>query len=1111
MKTNRWCCLVLFWALTVVESSAANANNAVTLLDPQEWKALAAQIPTERRPARFEATAADGLLFALEGELAQPKSMRWERTWNGGGIPPDGFFLLEYQARWLWRKRPATDVIALASRQADGKPATTSLVQVPDLVDDGTWHRLVIRRTWPTVADKLRVMLDSVDSRTWLRIRRMEFVRSVDEFGAALETDKSAVEPTEFSPVGLQQLFNDRFDRLAGRRLARPGDPLLRDGGVWFDRTDIVVGGIPFRVVAAPNTDNLVAPPPEPEQNKETIEQFGVKGLRGALAPISRDSRVTVAVNKPATEIFLLLAAELPSRTRNYFVVEGPTALDNAEQFAVELDYADGTRDFAFPFSLTNSDHVIRRTLSVYAVPANGAQLAQVVLHNRTRGAQVSLAALTVQSGTRRLPALAEEPRRIAAKPAPLDKTVRPYARREGNVLRLGNAHFDLALDADRALAPVSFKHRRAASAETGIATGALLEAKFGGRAVPPENCKLRSIREVPGGFAISYSLTGSNAVLCCTATVTVDASDEAAFQLALTNPGEPLTTVELRFPVMRGLRLGNVADLQCFFPQYRNALGPDRAAYYSCAGASFPMQFFDVFNPRLGCGVWLRTQDRDNGERRFFLAKRDDGVEFCVEYPTQATRLAPGGTVVLPRTTLGFHAGDWHEAACRYRDWLASWYRPVKSQDKPWLRGSWVLLAEIADGVDEPFYKLPAWYDAATKTYRFRAIADEWRRRTGYAPDILHMWAWTYTPGNIQRWGEYAGADYDAVGGLPAFQKAIADVQKNPGIPVSLYINATLCGRDTEPGKRLGENAALTPPNGKPSIPYPNTFRMCHAYEPWIEHMEATYQRLLRETGARILYVDELPTRQDVISKSGRSCFSAAHGHPTPSAVNATDIAFMRRLRETVPASVPLYGEYPAFDAIAQYFDACIHYYFIPRANELFCRVFDAEHGNGGGRVALNLYRFMFPKLLHLDLPLGTHFTSWHELKFTFFNGEAIYASIWNLDESRGREFMAHACDLKKRFNDCFTTDAPEMLVTTEYAEVYANLFPGNRRTLWTLYNARPATVRGPILAIPHKPGAVYRDEWNARELKPRIESGVALLSLEMEPQSIGCVTQTW
>ena len=1111
MKTNRWCCLVLFWALTMAEFSTANANNAVTPLDPQEWKALPTQIPAERRPARFEATAADGLLFALEGELAQPKSMRWERTWNGGEIPPDGFFVLEYQARWLWRKRPATDVIALASRQANGKPSTTSLVTATDLVDDGAWHRLIVRRTWPAAPAKLLVALDSVDSQTWLRVRRLEFVRSAGEFGAALETDKSPVASSDLAPVGLQGLFNDRFDRLASRSLARPNDPMLRDGGAWFERGDIGIGGVPFRVVVQPDTDNLVAPPPEPEQNQEQVEQFGVKGLRGALAPVSRDSRITVAVNKPASEIFLLLAAELPGRVRNYFVGDGPNALDNVEQFAVELDYADGTRDFAFPFSLTDGDYVLQRALSACVVPANGKQLARVVLHNRARGAQVCLAALTVNSGARRFAALAEEPRRIVAKPAPLDNTVRPYTRREGNVLRLGNAHFELALDADRALAPASFKHRRAAGAETSVASGALLEAKLGGRAVPPENCKLDSVREVPGGFAVSYSLSGSNAALRCVATVTVDASAEAAFQLAVTNAGAQPVDAELRFPVVRGLRLGNVADLQCFFPQYRNALEPDRAAYYSYAGAAFPMQFFDVFNPRLGCGVWLRTQDRGNGERRLFLAKRDDGAQFHVEYPAQTTRLAPGGGVVLPRTTLGFHAGDWHEAARCYHDWLASWYRPVKSQDKPWFRGSWVLLAEIADGVDTPFYKLPAWYDAETKTHRFHAIADEWRRRTGYAPDILHMWAWTYTPGNLIRWGEYAGADYDAMGGLPAFQKAIADVQKNPGIPVSLYINATLCGRDTAPGQRFGESTAVILPNGRPYIAYPNTFRMCHACEPWIEYMSATYQRLLRETGARVLYVDELPTRQDIIGKSRGQCFSTAHGHATPNAVNATDVAFMRRLREAVPAAVPLYGEHPAFDAVAQYFDGCIHYYFNRRAGELFSRVFDAEHGNGGGRVALNLYRFMFPKLLHLDLPLGTDYASWHELKFTFFNGEAIYASIWNLDESRGREFMTRACDLKKRFNDCFTSDAPEMLAPTERVEVYANRFPGHRRALWTLYNARPATLRGPVLAIPHKPGAVYRDEWNARELKPRIEGGVALLSLEMEPQSIGCVTQMW
>ena len=275
-KNHPWCHRVLFSALTALLCPAASATNTGSTLAPQEWKALASQISVERRPAKWEATAADGLLFALEGELARPKSMRWERIWSGGRIPPAGYFVLEYQARWLWRKRPVATVITLVSRQADGKTATTPLVQIPDLVDDGTWHRLAVRRPWPATADKVQVMLDSVDSRTWLRVRRLEFVRNANEFGTALETDKASVESAEFARVDLLGLFNDRFDRLTTRMLARPTDPIVRDGGIWFDRPDITVGGIPFRVVRTPITDKLVAPPPEPEQNKETIEQFGV-------------------------------------------------------------------------------------------------------------------------------------------------------------------------------------------------------------------------------------------------------------------------------------------------------------------------------------------------------------------------------------------------------------------------------------------------------------------------------------------------------------------------------------------------------------------------------------------------------------------------------------------------------------------------------------------------------------------------------------------------------------------------------------------------------------------------------------------------------------------
>ena len=72
-------------------------------------------------------------------------------------------------------------------------------------------------------------------------------------------------------------------------------------------------------------------------------------------------------------------------------------------------------------------------------------------------------------------------------------------------------------------------------------------------------------------------------------------------------------------------------------------------------------------------------------------------------------------------------------------------------------------------------------------------------------------------------------------------------------------------------------------------------------------------------------------------------------------------------------------------------------------------------------------------------------------------------------------------------------------------------NLFPGKRRLLWTLYNGRPKTYSGVVLAVPHRDGARYRDAWSGRTLAPSIEDGVADISLTLDPQHPGCVVQDW
>ena len=150
------------------------------------------------------------------------------------------------------------------------------------------------------------------------------------------------------------------------------------------------------------------------------------------------------------------------------------------------------------------------------------------------------------------------------------------------------------------------------------------------------------SIEELPLGFEVSYLSTDASLPLRCTVTARADDSPEARFALV-----RAPTTARSRsmrrsgFPCCAACNSARRRILQCFFPQYRNALGAERATYYAYAGVAFPMQFFDVFDERTGGGVWLRTEDLADRQRNYFLSKQGDGASLYVEYPGLTTRLA--------------------------------------------------------------------------------------------------------------------------------------------------------------------------------------------------------------------------------------------------------------------------------------------------------------------------------------------------------------------------------------------------------------------------------------------------------------------------------------
>ena len=208
------------------------------------------------------------------------------------------------------------------------------------------------------------------------------------------------------------------------------------------------------------------------------------------------------------------------------------------------------------------------------------------------------------------------------------------------------------------------------------------------------------------------------------------------------------------------------------------------------------------------------------------------------------------------------------------------------------------------------------------------------------------------------------------------------------------------------------------------------------------------------------------------------------------------------------MPHDVVLYGEYAAVDVNARYIDCNISYSIIDTVVDMIETAWQANDGdNRYSRVLTDMYRFAFPKIVQLNLPMAMRNLSWHPQKFTFFNGEAIYDSLWDLEESAGHEFICKAYGLKKKYADCFSSDNPETMIETLSPAICMNKFPGKGRDVYTVYNRAYTTYRGKILRVKHTEGAEYFDAWSNEPLKVDIRDGYAEIYLDIHAQSMGCI----
>lgn len=1030
---------------------------------------------------------AEGKIFGQKFNI--PQKVYTFRTHNA--FTMDDFFVIEYKSLGLRRQLSIREPFVFAINGEIKEP----LACYDDILMDNKRHSLIIKTNQKSY-DGIEIHF-SIDRRTKADFTIYKMYTCVADELPVCCNNLLRETSYDFKEIDISNMYNGVCEPLK--------ENVIIDGGRFFDKEKVNLFGVPFKI--NPSGFNMIVPPPSPKENDEKILNFGVPAIRRQCRAISRESLNEIFVNDKISELYFILNLTGVRHQRWGFASDGtilgtaggdvtsPLFVNDVEGYMVEIVYQDGRIDTALPYNLNTKRHGIQGDVSVYAVPADGSMVEKVIFHNRKLDTDISLIAVTVNNTEDRL--LPEMLIPDAATPIKHIVSTERVLEMSGGNLVINNGAISLIVNYTDGLKLIEMKNEFVPSFK--IKPDYMLKIRDADNNLTI-NFKLLEAFIEDNKACISYQYESVIITVCfkcedknyIKSTVKLENKDEFTFQAGVI------------FPYINGAEHATQEDAWYFFPKLQNINSNETVFIYEESAPSFPMQFMDIYSPQEQGGLSLTTEERDTIVRKYALEKDENGISFYVEYPEMYGNLKPGEIMLGSPTVLAAHEGDWRKSYEIYKKWLDSWYEPYKCQNKQWYRECFWLLAEIRDFFESTeFTKSPIWYDKEKKEFNFRNVLDEQKVLSGNYPDILHLWGWTiFEEGQSIQYGNFGTTDYDYYGGREAFKNALHDVKENLGIQVSLYLHPTLLTDCYPHAAKFYPTHRVINETGSYISYGKHTYRMCHANDEWRKHAISMYQRIYKDLGIPLLYVDEFSLRVE------NRCYSDKHGHQVPSNLLKTDRDFITALKDIMPEEVVLYGEYEAVDINARYIDCNISYYIIDAVMDMVETSWRAYDGDDRlSNVLTNMYKFAFPKIVQLVLPMAMRNLSWHPQKFIFFNGEAIYDSFWDLEESRGEEFTRNAYRIKKQYVDCFTSDNPVSMIDTLSPAICANYFPGKNREVYTIYNRAYTTYRGSVLKIKHIEGTKYYDAWNEKEIAATVVNGYAEIPLEIHAMQMGCV----
>jgi len=453
----------------------------------------------------------------------------------------------------------------------------------------------------------------------------------------------------------------------------------------------------------------------------------------------------------------------------------------------------------------------------------------------------------------------------------------------------------------------------------------------LGGKLVDPAACRLLSCRFTRENGAGVLRLASQHADPDLTIALEVrlpDGDAAVTLTLSVSNSGDAEHRLLVAAPYFSGLCLG--ADPETNLAVRLHGFGQSRGKAWANAGGVYGWrwggQWNAVYETSLDEGLGLIVTDADLRDKA--LCRHPRGVMNVVYFGNKL--LKPGDAVRYPAAQVLVHRGGWKVTARRYGRWFRSAF-PLRRRPK-WLDevdisvGAWIpkpdVVARAKQGPDHPgkltsFRRLPRLY--LHGVFDHREWAQYWQGVIRH--DIYH--SYNHTDGVYDLREDLGGAD--------ALREGVAEVEKL-GRFVGLYVASrsvrtdSIFFSDPYPGAGTKPEDWLmmyTPKTklAKPAERGDRTVHMCVRHAAWQDHLALTIKRLLEQTGAKYVRLDEF-------GSTYLPCWNPAHKHPDPFGAMPEVLAFLRKIRSAINAvdrDVALFTE-NATDLLALYCDGTLN-----------------------------------------------------------------------------------------------------------------------------------------------------------------------------------------